>query len=51
MKETKAHLENTWFYRIGDTSENIIFYYRIHSPILLIEFNHQKVVRVLKCRL
>lgn len=46
MEEVKSHLENTWFSWVGDTSEDAVFYYRIHSPVLLIEFDHQRVIGV-----
>ncbi len=46
MEEIKAHLDNTWFVWVGDTSEDAVFYYRIHSPVVLIEFDHQRVVGV-----
>jgi hypothetical protein len=42
MKEVKRHLDNTWFAWIGGTETNSAFYYRIHSPVLLIEFDHQR---------
>ena len=48
MEEVKTHIDNTWFSWVGDTSENAVFYYRIHSPVLLIEFDHQRVVGVPK---
>ncbi len=46
MEEIKAHLDTTWFAWVGDTSEDAVFYYRIHSPVVLIEFDHQRVVGV-----
>jgi len=46
MEEVKAHIANTWFSWVGDTSEDAVFYYRIHSPVILIEFDHQRVVGV-----
>ncbi len=41
MEDIKAHLGETWFAWIGDTSDEAVFYYRIHSPVVLIEFDHQ----------
>ena len=38
MEEVKAHLDETFFAWIGDTD---VFYYRVHSPVILIEFDHQ----------
>ena len=44
MDEVRAHLNDTYFAWIGDTSPNAVFYYRIHSPVILIEFDHQSPV-------
>jgi hypothetical protein len=41
MDEVRRHLEDTWFAWIGETNDNSVFYYRIHSPVILIEFDHQ----------
>ncbi|HYI92357.1 MAG TPA: DUF3500 domain-containing protein [Bryobacteraceae bacterium] len=41
MSEVRKHLDNTWFAWIGGTDADSVFYYRIHSPVLLIEFDHQ----------
>lgn len=46
MEEVNAHIDNTWFSWVGGTSEDAVFYYRIHSPVILIEFDHQRVVGV-----
>jgi hypothetical protein len=42
MDEVKRHLENTWFAWIGGTQTDSVFYYRVHSPVILIEFDHQR---------
>ena len=42
MEEVRAHLANTYFLWYGETAEDSVFYYRIHSPVLLIEFDHQR---------
>jgi hypothetical protein len=42
LKEVKQHLDNTWFAWIGGTEPDSVFYYRIHSPVVLIEFDHQR---------
>lgn len=42
MDEVKRHIDNTWFAWIGATEANSTFYYRIHSPVVLIEFDHQR---------
>jgi hypothetical protein len=41
MEEVRAHLERTWFAWIGGTEPGSVFYYRVHSPVILIEFDHQ----------
>jgi Protein of unknown function (DUF3500) len=41
MGEVRAHLDETRFAWIGGTGEDAVFYYRIHSPVILIEFDHQ----------
>ena len=40
MDEVKKHIEETWFTWIGGTDAGNPFYYRIHSPVILIEFDH-----------
>ncbi|MCB0533146.1 MAG: DUF3500 domain-containing protein [Saprospiraceae bacterium] len=42
MEEVAQHLEETWFAWIGGDKDNSVYYYRIHSPVILIEFDHQK---------
>ena len=44
MEKVEEHLDETWFAWIGDTTEDSVFYYRIHSPVILIEFDHQRPV-------
>jgi hypothetical protein len=41
MDEVRRHLDNTWFAWIGGTEPGGVFYYRIHSPVILVEFDHQ----------
>jgi hypothetical protein len=41
MSEVRQHLDRTWFAWIGGTGAEDAFYYRIHSPVILIEFDHQ----------
>ena len=42
MDEVKAHLDRTCFAWIGGSEPDGVYYYRIHSPVLLIEFDHQR---------
>ena len=44
MEEIAAHLDETWFAWIGGAGDDAVFYYRIHSPVVLIEFDHQTPV-------
>lgn len=41
MDEVRRHIDDTWFAWIGGTEPTSVFYYRIHSPVILIEFDHQ----------
>jgi hypothetical protein len=42
MEEVRTHLARTHFAWIGGDADDSVFYYRIHSPVLLIEFDHQR---------
>ena len=44
MEDVRAHLDRTFFAWIGGTGDDDVFYYRIHSPVILIEFDHQTPV-------
>lgn len=44
MDEVTALLDETWFAWVGPVTDTAVFYYRIHSPIILIEFDHQNPV-------
>ena len=44
MDEIDRHLDDTHFAWIGGTRPDSVFYYRIQSPVLLIEFDHQPPV-------
>ncbi len=46
MEDVKKYLDKTYFAWVGKTDENAVFYYRIHSPVVLIEFDHQSPVGV-----
>jgi hypothetical protein len=41
MEDVRAHLTATHFGWIGETADDSVFYYRVHSPVILIEFDHQ----------
>lgn len=44
MDEVRKHLDATYFAWIGGTEPDGVFYYRIHSPVILIEFDHQRPI-------
>ncbi len=41
MAEVQEHWKDTHFAWIGGVEEDSVFYYRVHSPVLLVEFDHQ----------
>ena len=46
MSEVQSHMDETWFSFKGEVKPDGVFYYRIHSPVLLIEFDHQAPIGV-----
>jgi hypothetical protein len=42
LDEVKRHLAETHFAWMGAADEDSVFYYRIQSPVVLIEFDHQR---------
>jgi len=48
MDEVDRHLENTWFTWIGGMQPDSAFYYRVQSPVILIEFDHQRPANLRK---
>ncbi|MEU6148085.1 DUF3500 domain-containing protein [Streptomyces sp. NPDC047081] len=42
--EIRAHERETYFSFIGDDSPGGAFYYRVHSPVVLVEFEHMASV-------
>jgi hypothetical protein len=41
MDEVRRHLNRTYFAWLGSTAPGGVFYYRIQSPVVLVEFDHQ----------
>ncbi|MFJ8135894.1 DUF3500 domain-containing protein [Streptomyces sp. NPDC096013] len=41
MAEVEAHLDSTYFSWMGETKDSSAFYYRVHSPVVLIEYDAQ----------
>jgi hypothetical protein len=46
MEEVNHHLDETAFAWIGESTDDAVFHYRIHSPVILIEFDHQRPVNL-----
>jgi hypothetical protein len=44
LDEVRAHLDQTYFAWIGEVGPDAVFYYRVQSPVILIEFDHQSPV-------
>jgi hypothetical protein len=44
MDEVKQYLSQTYLAWMGGTNDDSLFYYRVHSPVILIEFDHQRGV-------
>ena len=47
MEEIGRHIDDTYFAWVGESKDDSVFYYRIHSPVILIEFDHQGPVGTL----
>jgi hypothetical protein len=41
LDTVRQHLDDTHFLWMGGIGDEDVFYYRIHSPVILIEFDHQ----------
>jgi hypothetical protein len=48
MNEVQRHIDNTWFAWIGESQADSVFYYRVQSPVILIEFDHQRPANLRK---
>ena len=46
MDEVRKHIDQTSFAWIGGSEKDGVYYYRIHSPVVLIEFDHQLPVGI-----
>jgi len=42
MGEVSRHIDRTSFAWVGGADSSAVYYYRIHSPVILIEFDHQR---------
>jgi Protein of unknown function (DUF3500) len=41
LETVRQYIDQTFFMWMGGTGASDVFYYRIHSPVILIEFDHQ----------
>src|ERR1051326_2847307 len=41
LESVRQHVDETWFMWMGGVGDTDVFYYRIHSPVIMIEFDHQ----------
>lgn len=48
MEDISRHIDDTYFAWVGTAADDAVFYYRIHSPVILIEFDHQNPVGTLQ---
>jgi len=48
MDEVDRHIDNSWFAWIGGMQADSAFYYRVQSPVILIEFDHQRPANLAK---
>jgi hypothetical protein len=48
MDAISRHIDATFFAWVGTAADDAVFYYRIHSPVILIEFDHQSPVGTLQ---
>ncbi len=42
IEDVKRNLNDTYFCWMGGGAENGVFYYRVQSPVMIIEFDHQR---------
>jgi Protein of unknown function (DUF3500) len=42
MEEVKRHLKDTYFCWMGGMEDDSTFYYRVQSPVIIVEFDHQR---------
>lgn len=41
LEDIVRYWDETWFSWVGGTAQDSVFYYRIHSPVVMIEYDHQ----------
>ncbi len=50
LTEISEHLDETYFAWIGGSADDSVFYYRIQSPVIYIEFDHQRPIGLTRGR-
>lgn len=50
LADMKKHMDSTYFGWLGGTGKESVFYYRIQSPVILIEFDHQRPIALARSR-
>lgn len=48
MEEVLSQLDYTWFSWVGGSGDEDVFYYRIQSPVIMIEYDHHAPVFVVQ---
>ncbi|WP_228047424.1 DUF3500 domain-containing protein [Streptomyces justiciae] len=44
LRDIEKHLDDTYFYWIGESEDDSAFYYRVHSPVVLIEYDAESAL-------
>jgi hypothetical protein len=42
MDQLRAHLDDTYFAWIGGFGDDDVFYYKVHSPVILVDYDMHK---------
>ena len=50
LAEVESHIDDTYFAWIGSTEDDSVYYYRIQSPVIYIEFDHQRPIALARSR-
>lgn len=44
IEDIKKHIDSTYFAWIGGADDKAVFYFRVQSPVIFIEFDHQRPI-------
>ncbi|MFP6873626.1 MAG: DUF3500 domain-containing protein, partial [Verrucomicrobiales bacterium] len=50
LAEISEYLDETYFAWVGGSADDSVFYYRIQSPVIYIEFDHQRPIGLARGR-